>query len=302
MLSYLQVRKLCYFLPPILSHRIQNKLYPTFVFQNKAKEFSSRSITGGILKGNSKDFIASQFYFHGYFEWRNIVLVKTILKRFEGNIIEVGANIGTETISYCHFCQQKVYAFEPDPENFYHLNRVKELNNYSNLKNFQLGVSDRDEYLEFKKAKSSNTGTGYFMKSTTGVIQLVTLDNFLLNKLKNCSTIIMDVEGFELNVLYGSKELIKRFKPFIILEVNSKLLRDRTGKDYKDVIEFFDEYGYVFRQISTFKLGKVSHLNFHKKSHVNWIAVPENMQFMFTILSLKIMVNAFNPLFKKFIW
>lgn len=61
---------ICFFIPPILSHRVQNRLYPTAFFQKEAIDFLASSITGGILRGNSEDFLAAQFYFHGYYDWR----------------------------------------------------------------------------------------------------------------------------------------------------------------------------------------------------------------------------------------
>lgn len=103
MLNKSQVKNICYFLPPILSHRIQNKLYPTADLQKESFTFLSKSINNTKLFGNSNDFIAAQFYFHGYFEWRNIVLMKAVSQIFDGVCLEIGANIGTETLSYSKF-------------------------------------------------------------------------------------------------------------------------------------------------------------------------------------------------------
>lgn len=64
------------------------------------KDFIKRSFTGSKFYGSTRDFHAFKFSVHGYFDWRNIIIAKSVLKFKEGAIIEVGANIGTETISF----------------------------------------------------------------------------------------------------------------------------------------------------------------------------------------------------------
>src|SRR5690606_3307102 len=107
------------------------------------------------------DFLASTFFMHGYFDWRIISLSKKILKRSRGAIIEVGANIGTETISLAKLNEDKVYSFEPVPENFQNLERIKTDNSFDNLEIFQEAVSDQLGKVQFKLPGKGNSGLGY---------------------------------------------------------------------------------------------------------------------------------------------
>src|SRR5680860_108702 len=104
---------ICKFLPPILAHQIQGFLINSEEGAKIALDFKKKSITGGFLRGNTRDMVAFKFSIHGYFDWRNIALTNKILQFNRGNVIEVGANIGTETISLARICKKKVFAFEP---------------------------------------------------------------------------------------------------------------------------------------------------------------------------------------------
>ncbi|APU69130.1 hypothetical protein GRFL_2406 [Christiangramia flava JLT2011] len=286
-----------------MSHRIQNKLYPTADLQKESFTFLSKSINNTKLFGNSNDFIAAQFYFHGYFEWRNIVLMKAVSQIFDGVCLEIGANIGTETLSYSKFFEKGVFAFEPEPKNFLKLKETKDINNLVNLKIFQLGVSDKEENLEFKVSEASNSGTGYFSKHSGDMnLKLIKLDDFFKDRLGSCAGMVIDVEGFELKVLKGASEIINEFQPVIILEVNPSLMKERADEGLEELVAFFDKKEYVYRQISALNLKKLNIENFKKQTHVNWIAIPNTKEFLFRKFSRLLWMNAFNPFFKKFIF
>ena len=60
------------------------------------------------------------------------------------------------------------------------------------------------------------------------------------NNLPNPDLIKIDTQGFELDVLQGSRETIKKFKPWIIHEVN------RDVDNVVDYIESFDLYEMIY--------------------------------------------------------
>jgi methyltransferase, FkbM family len=66
-----------------------------------------------------------------------------------------------------------------------------------------------------------------YSKDSSKKIKTERLDNFNFN---NISLIKIDVEGFELYVLRGAIETIKKNKPRIIIETQSKELRIRTNE------------------------------------------------------------------------
>ena len=128
------IRLICSLFPPILAQQLRSKLIAIRTAEKWALPFKRRSFTGSYLSGNTSDFHAFKFLIHGYFDWRNVVLARKIAKLKPGDIIEVGANIGTETIGFADINPSgTVYAFEPLLDNFKSLETIKTENNFSNL-------------------------------------------------------------------------------------------------------------------------------------------------------------------------
>lgn len=123
------IRGICKFLPPILAQQVRERLISNREAERIGMDFKRKSFLGGFLSSNTKDFHAFKFYIHGYFDWRNVVLAKHILRIKKGDFIEVGANIGTETVSLAKMNKlNKVHAFEPVPENVAALKNLKKDN------------------------------------------------------------------------------------------------------------------------------------------------------------------------------
>jgi hypothetical protein len=55
----------------------------------------------------------------------------------------------------------------------------------------------------------------------------------------------IDVEGYEMEVIRGGWETIKRFKPVMLIEVNAPLL-DRYGVKPVDIHSVLNELGYTY--------------------------------------------------------
>ena len=238
---------ICKFLPPILAHQIQEFLINTDEGAEMALDFKKKSVTGGFLRGNTRDMVAFKFSIHGYFDWRNIALTNKILQFNRGNVIEVGANIGTETISLARICKKKVFAFEPLPANFKSLCQLKRDNSFENLYLDNVLISDFNGKANFKIPEKNNSGTGHLVESDLGNIgeyDVVTLDANL-NSLTSCAVIIIDVEGFELNVIHGAKKIIQRFQPYIIIEVNPNYLKKRANISVFILYEELTKLGYT---------------------------------------------------------
>lgn len=125
-------------------------------------------------------------------------------------VVQAGGNCGMYARFYKNYFKE-VYTFEPDPLNFYCLNRNCVGDGYHK---FQGGLGSKVEKLSIQNSSKSNVGT-HKIKNTPGDIQMYRIDDLNLDK---CDLIHLDVEGYESKVLEGSMETIKRFKPVIILE------------------------------------------------------------------------------------
>ncbi len=295
--KYYLIRLFCQLLPPIVSQKLREKLISSLEVPVK-NDFTRNAFTGGVFQGNLKDFHSKRFYFHGYFEWRIIVLARIILKKKPGDVIEVGANVGTETVSLAKINpNNNVYAFEPLEDNYAYLEKIKRINNFNNLILYKILVSNKVGQAPFNIPAKNHSGSGYILNLPTAEskeIEVTTLDARLKN-ISSCSLIIMDVEGFEFNVLLGGDHIITKFHPYIILEVNPEFLKKRAMITLKQLYDHLKMKGYIPFYIGKLKLIEVDLKSFNRKLGSNWICVPENEKENLASLSRSIFFNALNP-------
>lgn len=160
-------------------------------------------------------------------------------------IIDCGAYIGDHTIAYLDKIGPKGYAIaiEPNPKAYECL--VYNLSNYENCLTLDIGVSD--EPGEFSIENMENAGASSLIPG--GSIDVFSLDDFRVPRyLKRCDFIKMDIEGFELKALNGAKELITKFHPKLLIEINQGAL-EKQGCTPEDIFKFLREYGYKFHNI-----------------------------------------------------
>ena len=138
-------------------------------------------------------------------------------------IIDVGANVGDTSIYWAKLYGAKVLAFEPLSESYEIIRANISLNILDDfITPYNLALDDGTDI-------SFDIG-GYMMNYSINSFKKIKterLDNFNFN---NISMIKIDVEGFELHVLRGAIESIKRNKPRIIIETYSKELRKGTNE------------------------------------------------------------------------
>ncbi|TWT93514.1 hypothetical protein Pla100_40320 [Neorhodopirellula pilleata] len=77
-------------------------------------------------------------------------------------------------------------------------------------------------------------------------VDVLTLDDFVRSQaVDRIDLIKIDVEGYELNVLRGAKESLERFRPSIILEVNSITSR-AAGFELSQLFDLLRSHRYQF--------------------------------------------------------
>lgn len=291
-------RTFCQFLPPILSQKIREKMISESDGKKFERKFKRKAFTGGEFVGNTKDIHAFRFFVHGYYEWRNIVLVKHFLNFKPGDLIEIGANVGTETVSLSNLNKSyNVHAFEPLETNYNYLEKIKKENNYANLHLYKFLVSDKEGTANFKIPDENNSGSGYIARKKevdTKNLQVITLDKKLAH-ISSCSAIIIDVEGYEINVIRGSRNIIKKHKPFLIMEVNPLFVEKRANLSVASLYQELLDLGYESFYIDKMKLTKIEIQNFKVRSNKNWVCIPfEHLKYK-KRLSRAIFTNAINP-------
>ena len=186
--------------------------------------------------------------------------VTQVLLKFlqeDTNFLDVGANIGYFSLIASKKCSLgKVFSFEPDPTNYDLLKSNIALNSLNNIRPYNLALSDRDENLYFSSMGfDQNLGARFTAKETATLtqhslpqakaptqIKAVAFDQFLLNEKINI--IKIDVEGFELNVLRGMKEMLSQQHPLIITEFAPSNLKDIGKIEPRELFDFVIMLGY----------------------------------------------------------
>jgi FkbM family methyltransferase len=142
-------------------------------------------------------------------------------------VIDVGAFVGTHTLAFARHVgpEGQVYAFEPHPVAFSLLKLNVEQNDLSNVKLFNVALSDYTGTINLREANLADTDSpGSFSLQTevdvaaesSGVaIDIMTLDQLDID---SCHLMKVDVEGMELNVLKGATKTLRRFHPLVFAE------------------------------------------------------------------------------------
>lgn len=189
------------------------------------------------------------------FQFKNIEKLRQLC----GNprtVIDIGANVGSNTIEYCTWGIE-VHSFEPCSELYDCLVHNIELNvkpdmNISmyrgtslytgNVHTYNIGLGNSNT-IKFLQNHLDNKGCNYVMdgpSSYSEKIELRTLDSY---QFTNVDVIKIDAEGYELYILQGAIETIKRDKPIIQTECDDRLFQ-RYGLSTVDITRFMNEIGY----------------------------------------------------------
>ena len=148
--------------------------------------------------------------------------------------IDVGSNHGHYTMISSGICHSKSISIEPVKKTFDRLKMNIELNKLRNVKLYNIGISDAEgELFISNNMGSMNRVVNKIPDDNCELIQVTTLDKLLASE-QNISLIKIDVEGYEKQVLSGSKETLKNPNlNVIIIELN-----DSNQKyDYNDGVK-----------------------------------------------------------------
>ena len=201
-------------------------------------------------------------------------------KRIPSNIdifFDIGSHHGATIKEFLEiFSINKIYAFEPSKKNYLELRKnVEKIRKIKSvdIKIYQLGVGKKEEILELNEITDgvSNTfnkldlDSDYFKKKkfiTTffGIkkffsnkisTKIITLKNFIKKeKIEKIEFVKIDTEGFELNVLLGLEDDIKKVK-FILFEhhYDNMIIKKYN---FSDIHRLLDNSG--FKQIFKIKM------------------------------------------------
>lgn len=292
---------ICGIFPPILSQKIREKIFPLERARRLKLEFSKTSITGSQFMGNTSDDHSYRFAVHGFFDWRNIIIAHSYTKYYHGDIVEIGANVGTETISYCDLISPrwKVHAFEPLPENILSLNLLAQ--SIKNLIIYPKAISNKSDIMHFQIPPKHESGIGKIVdyanvkiSSETFKVETASLNSYI-DKFQNICLISIDTEGHEPFVLEGSIEVINKFRPAVIIEVSPKLLKRYADSSAEKILKFFTNKNYLCFSIDRYNLNPVGEVSLQSTKSQNWFCIPRENQRIIKKIKTTLFLRAFVP-------
>ena len=145
-------------------------------------------------------------------------------------VIDVGASIGIYTIFFAKMVGKtgKVYAFEPEPNNFKLLKKNIEINGFKNVILENKAVSDITGTVKMEIADNiANHKITKNNSKNTFNIDSVRLDDYFKNKIPKIDFLKIDTEGYDGYVILGSKKtLTENMSTKIMLEFHTKFMRE----------------------------------------------------------------------------
>lgn len=167
--------------------------------------------------------------------------------------LDVGANVGAVALALAKFAgpSGKVYAFEPGPPNQQRLRANLALNPklLARTEVLACGVGETPGELWWAE-EEGNPGNALLSDKGTHKIPVTTLDVFLSERrLGGVDFVKIDVEGMELQVMRGGKELLRRFHPVLYFETLPRYVQSAKGAAFSDLRTLLvEELGYeLFR-------------------------------------------------------
>lgn len=155
-------------------------------------------------------------------------------------VIDIGAHIGYYTLLFSKLVGSngKVYAFEPDPDNFSILQKNTE--NLKNVEIFKVALSDLEGKIGFYKIHDSTGCHSIVLPEAEAekiIVDSTTLDSFLeYKKINKVNFIKIDIEGGEPFAFKGMKKIINNSSTIsIISEFNPEAI-EQSNKNPKDFL------------------------------------------------------------------
>jgi FkbM family methyltransferase len=294
-------QRICRPLPPLISQKLRSLIYPDHRARADNFRCAVRAQTGSLMEGSTSDYHFHKFSVHGFYEWRNIAAALALTAKGD-NIIEVGANIGTETISFADIVGPKgrVHAFEPLPSHATTLRKANDLSQYKNIVVHEFALSNEERVGEFIPPLGEHNGIGHLVREANEndknaiMVNVTTLDA-MAQRIGAAKLIVTDMEGEEYNFLCGAADYIKKYRPYLLMEAAPPLLKFKGQSIQQQYAALFD-LGYEVFGITRFGLDHVSDPSLIPDRQ-NWVCLPREQQSLTEKVRRMILQCGLAPLF-----
>jgi FkbM family methyltransferase len=193
------------------------------------------------------------------------------------NVIDVGSNIGTLTLTAASLVGEKgkVVSIEPHPRTFGLFSKNIGLNRFKNIKSLNIAVGEKEGHVNFSSKKSDDLNR--VLQSSGGIkVPILRLDEVVDRELK-IALLKIDVEGYEKFVISGAEKVLKNID-CIFFESWEKHFEE-FGYSTRDLIKLIQEKGFEVYKILN---GNLKQLDSYYKSVAceNLIAIKNISEFL----------------------
>ncbi|MBU2634018.1 MAG: FkbM family methyltransferase [Nanoarchaeota archaeon] len=217
-------------------------------------------IDGHKLFLDSEDSLRLSVY--GQFEAFETEVIKKEIK--EGDVVlDIGANIGYYALIFAKLVgpKGKVFAFEPDPENFALLNKNIKINEYKNVVLINKAVSNETGeiklYLnEYNKANHQIYPSKNHRKSI--LIQTTRLDDFFKDYKGKIDFVKIDIEGAEYLAIQGMSNLLNKNKNIKIITEFYPCWLENFNVKSEEYLKLLSKHGFKLYNLNKNAVKKTS--------------------------------------------
>ncbi len=194
------------------------------------------------------------FNFKSY-ELKEANMMKLLLRN-KKVIFDIGANLGWYSLLF-----SIIHSFEPIPNTFNFLKKNIEINDCRNITLNNIALSNSNKRLPFFYTENhSGMASSRNLESVNNVrkfyIKAETLDNYCEKYKINPDFIKCDVEGAELMVFLGAKNVIEINKPIVFSEILRKWTK-KFNYNPNNIFDLFYSLGYHCYTVYNSQLKKI---------------------------------------------
>ncbi|MEO7989467.1 MAG: FkbM family methyltransferase [Chryseolinea sp.] len=227
-----------------LPDHVFSKLVPN-PYQYSPGAFREVQRDGLTLQVDISDYIGHYLYF-GFLD-TGIANLFSLCKK-NNTVIDIGANIGWTALNFAQLSATgTVIGFEPDPFNYSVCKANIARNTLPNLMVLPFGLGETSAEVMMEVRTPENRGGNRIApQGSAGAVNvhIKRLDDVTeVSSLSAINLMKLDVEGYELKVLRGAKNILQKHKPTLFIEVDDDNLNDQHDSA-KDLVSFLEACGY----------------------------------------------------------
>lgn len=231
------------------------KIYTLFYSLAKDKKSGKALVNGFVMHLDRNDALGLSVW-GNYEEEQTKLVEKEVKKGFW--VVDVGANIGYYTLLMSRLVGDsgKVFAFEPDDENFSILKKNIDVNHCSNVVAEQCAVSDSAGEAKLYKNRENTADSRVFWSKghePSMAVRTVNLDDYFGKEAARINFIKMDIQGFEVYALRGMRKILAAARNLkVMTEFWPKAVAE-SGVDPSEFLKIFRGAGFAIFKIDEAK-------------------------------------------------